>query len=1112
MSQDVKVTLNIKNTRLDAVLLEIERQTGLVFFYSNKELDVSKPINIKARKVDAKVIIDRLFSKDYNIRYEEKYVILIPFKKKIYKERIVVKGKVFCQKTKESLIGVVIMDRSTGKGVTTSEDGFYELQIESDSTELLFRYIGMKPKIKKIKKSTILNVFLENDLNDLQEIVITALGVEQRLASVGYSVTQLDSKNLNTSGVTSFADLIVGQVPGLFISSVGGARGSSSRMVMRGNNSIAENSNNQPLFIVDGIPINNSVLIKSDIYGRFDLGDGISDINPDEIDKITFLRGSAATSLYGSRGINGVVIITTKRGDHNNGAKVSLTSSLVFDQALLFNDFQSEFGHGNEFSTPQTQEQAIQMGDRAWGLRMNGQNVMFFDGVERKYLPNENIQKDYYQTGVTTQNTVAIQTKYANSSYRLSLGTINSKTIVPNNTLEKYICSLNAYQKLNSNIELNSKLTYVFENVANRALLSDDPGNPARSFTSIPLSYSNSLLRDNYEDSNGDYVPYSSAPWNVNPYWGVNKNINWDKQNRLLGATRLKYDFYENFNLEARFGIDIFNTNRLFIERMGTPWEISGQMYENRWSIREDNFEFLLNYENHHFLDIYCTLGSTYNSRNQEEHIVFSENFKIKDSYASTNAANRKIQDKYQSKEVASVFSSIRLSHHDCLFLTITGRNDWSSTLALQNNSYFYPSVSSSIVMSKLLTMPRIINFLNFRLSYAEVGGDTMPYYLKKTYESRENVLSKNGEVKPVRISEVSSNSDIAEINSSNIKFNENLKLYRNIAYEFGSNIKMFDQRLEFDIAVYKQNIFDQVVPISVSRASGYERFLINKGEMENKGIEILCRLHPVDLKDYGVNITLNYSRNFNKVVALTDRTSEYILTRGRSENVYTAAVSGEAYGAIVGRGYLKDSEGRVIHNSSGFPMKTKEYVILGNATPDWLASGVVKFRYKRFTLNSVFDFKAGGELYSHTNSRAYTSGLHKNTIPGRDSYINDNLNGGVVGDGVTESGEINTKVVRPDLYYLYVATIAEEFVYDASYLKLSGLSLKYTVSPELCEKLKMSSLTLAITGKNICYFMKNVPNIDPNTFISNDNKQQGFEDSSLPSIRSYSIQLKMTF
>ncbi len=1007
-----------------------------------------------------------------------------------------VRGVVRSAEDNSPLAGVNVVEVGTMTGTTTDADGNFELTVSGSDVTLRFSFVGYETLDVPLNGRNFLEVYLKPTVELLREVVVTALGIEREARALGYAVSQVDARNLVTSGETNFGNLLQGKVPGLLINPVAGGPGASTRIVIRGVTSLT--GDNQPLIVVDGVPIDNSTIGSAGMWGGFDGGDGISNINPDDIESISVLKGAAAAALYGTRARNGVILITTRSGKGRRGLNIEFRSTITAEQALIgFSDYQNTYGQGTRGKKPTNQAEALQTGLSSWGSVLDGTPVVQFDGQARPYRAVNRRLEDFYRGGLSARHTLTLTGGTEQAAVYFSVTQLNSQSIVPGSGLQRTSLTLRGTATL-GRLTADVKANYINELVDNRTRLSDSPGNPNWTIAFLPPNVDPKTLKPGYTEE-GKELQFSDNIYATNPWWVVNRFEADDDRDRLLGAIDLQYKLKDWLSIEGRTGLDWYTLRRRDVTPWGTAYRPGGQMSDNEWRVIESNTDLLVKAQREMAtpwgtLDVNAYGGGSVRWRQTEQIGVFGAEFKIPTLVTIANTKNQSPRYGYSEKQINSLYGAVELGYNDYLFLNLTARNDWSSTLPPDKNGYFYPSISGSFVFSDVLPVPSWLSFGKLRAAWAQVGSDTDPYMLNLTY-AVDNATHLG---QPIGY--------IAQ-NSVPLK---DLKPTLLTETEIGLNLQFLDDRVGLDAAWYRRKATNQILSTTVSEASGFGARVINAGALQNQGVEVLLTASPIRTQELSWNLSFNFARNLSKVLSLAGEQTVLVLGQSRRQTAWITAEVGHPYGTIWGYRYLRDDQGRIVHDASGLPMRDPERVILGRGTPDWTLGVSSEVDYKNLSLSLLVDVKWGGQLFSATNAYAYSVGLHKNTLNGRaecdavaDPTTGYPATGCMIGEGVNEDGQPNNVAALPEAYYGRIASqIAEEFVYDANFIKLRELRVGYRLPDRWLMRSPLRSVTLSLVGRNLFYLYNSVPNVDPESSYNNGNAQ-GLELAGVPFTRS---------
>lgn len=1005
-------------------------------------------------------------------------------------QEIEVKGKITDQNG-QPLPGVSVIVKSTANGVQSDFDGNYLIKAEKGQT-LHFSYMGYNPKDVLVASQIDINVTLDEATQNLKEVVVTALGITRDKRALGYSTQEINSKDLNKVNSTNFVSNLSGKIAGVQVTGSGNGLTSSSRIVIRGESSLNIN-NNGPLFVVDGIPINNSVYgVGGGPTNQADLptdyGNGAAEINQEDIESVNVLKGAAASALYGSRAANGVILITTKSGKKQKGLGVSFSSSTMFSSPLKLWDVQNKYGAGSHLTySPGA--------DTNLGPRLDGTTTVVQNGSPGYYLGQAeplplifryNL-KDFFQTGRTLKNTLSVNGATDKSTYRLSYTNSNSNGIVPNTNLIRNDVSLKASYEINNKWKINSSVNYILSNSDNALVTGyGSQGimyNLIWNHTNVDLNW----LRDYWITK--DVEQNSMFSWGDNIFKIANENINAFRKKRVLGNISSVYNFNDNLSLLTRIGIDNSGDFRWSRRPLGSSRYPKGMYREQNIDFSEINSDFLLSYDNT-FGDFTTKFSIGGNRMDQftSKSFIEGDGLSIPGIYnlQNINVTPSMSRNDYK-KRINSLYSFANIGYKNYLFVDVTARNDWSSTLPKGNNSYFYPSVSLSFIPTSVFNLGDDIDYLKLRLNAASVGNDTDPYRLEKTYN--------NGTLP-------------GSLTNPNVILNNNLKPEILTSYEAGLETFLFNKRVSFEATYFISNSKNQIIGLNISEASGMEYHYINAGKIQNKGVELSLGIIPVKKKDIEWSVNANFSKNNSKVIELTPGIDNYVIAKGPNGGTIEARVGGRM-GDIYGLGYLRSPDGQIVYDSSGSPIVDTTVKKIGNYNPDWMLGLSSNFSYKGFNVFAQFDVRHGGKIYSMTNAIGMESGLLAVSLPGRET--------GIVGPGVVKNTDgtysPNTTVISAENWYYgnaFRRSNIEANSFDASYVKLRQLSIGYTFSKKIASSLKVQNLSIALVGNNLALWTK-VPNIDPESQALNGGTLlPGFEVMQLPSTKNYGFKINV--
>lgn len=1012
------------------------------------------------------------------------------------------------------LPGVSVAVKGTNVGITTDANGKYSLNAGS-TARLVFSFVGYNSQEVTVGNRTIIDIRLTEDSQSLQEVVVTALGIKKDAKKLGYATSTVGAEQLTENRQPNFMNALQGKVAGVNIQSLGTGPGGTSKIRIRGQSSIS--GQNSPLIVINGVPIDNtnfgtnqenrgsdnSIAVRGGGGVYSDGGDGLSSINPDDIENMTILKGATAAALYGSRAKDGVIMITTKTRGTGKGIGVTYNSNYTTERALDFTDYQYEYGQGENGIRPTAANPTS--GQWSFGEKFQpGMTQVLFDGVTVPYVPIRDRYDIFYRNGQNWTNTLSLSGNDTKGGFNLSVSNMDSKGIVPNNSFERKTINLGVTYDLSKRLNVSTNINYSNE-------YNKNPPNVANQDNSIPTVVANmansmpwDLLDQKKYNAQGNEYAYSRFLNRTNPYFVMAEQFHNIRRDRIFGNIALKYNLTNWMFVQARVGQDYwsrdedynnFPTGQASLAPAPAGF-VNGRYTQEARRFREINKDILIS-ASKEFGDfgLDVNLGGNQMFRRSDLNSAQAVDFVVRDLYT---IANGRVKDPFYSlseRSVNSVYGAAEISYKGFLFLNGTARNDWFSTLSPANRSILYPSVSGSFVFSQAMaSAPSWLSFGKLRLAYAEVGSDTdvSPYSNNLFYGINANLFGGQ----PVGGS------------SGTTLPNANLKPMRSAEKEAGIELKLFKNRVGLDFAIYEKITTDQIVSAQVSDASGFNTTLINSGKSQTRGLEWLLTLNPVSTKDFRWDIAFNGTYNKTKLLSLlSDTPGERITTGVHVFNGELRQVVGEELGQLYGFGFRRDDQGRQVFGANGMPLRTPDLISFGSALPNWVGGITNSFNYKGFSISALIDFKLGGSMISGTNFNLVRHGLHKMTLEGRDN--------GVIGVGVNEAGEVNNVAVRnPQTYWEVVRTQAliEPIVYNAGFWKLRQITAGYDFTKFIPSNVPITSVKLSFVANNVAMLKKWVPNMDPDSFGYTSDNIVGLESTGLPTTRSLGFNLNVKF
>ncbi len=976
---------------------------------------------------------------------------------------------------------------------TTGNDGAFSIGLPTPNVTLQVSYVGYATQSISVSDNdnNIVVLLGQSKGAGLSEVVVTALGISKESRRLGYAVSTVNGDQMSKARETNVALSLEGQVAGLNVHGTSGGPGGTARILLRGMPSM--NSGGSPLFVINGVPMDNSNRGSAGEWGGADLGDGIGNINPDDIETMTVLKGQAASALYGVRATNGVILITTKTGKKGT-ATVSYNTNYQLDKAIDNTDFQYVYGQGQNGAKPANATEAQNTARLSWGGKLDGSQFTQFDGKQYAYSPYKNNVENFYRTAPTFTNTVAVSGGSDRGTYRVALSNLDNQSIVRNSGITRRTVSLNLDQKVTDKLGVTVFANYIDEEDKNRPSLSDGPGNPNNGFF-LANNINENILKPGY-DASGKEIQFSDDPYVTNPWFAVNKFINNTSRHRLITAISSKYNFTDWLYVLGRLGYDIQNDRYLNVTPTGTAFSLntagqSGSIGLSNAQTSELNFDGIIGINHNLFKDVNfnATLGANAR-RNQFESIgIGGGPFVIPNLYTPSNVVSFNRSYGYNLKEVHSAYYSVDFSYKNYLTLNTTGRYDAYSTLPINNNTIFTPSVSGGFVFSELLHSTKL-NYGKLRLAYAqtsgEPGGSNNGAYGTSVYYSVGNSI--NG---------------VATGNFSSTLPNLFLKPFRLSELEVGAELKFFNNRLGLDVAYFDRKTSKEIMNANLSAATGYTSSVIGNGSTQNKGLEVQITGNPVKAKYFNWNVTFN-STNVNNKILKTDAFNNNVgLGTYRPLNANTAFVVGMAGPQIMAKDYTYNAKGQMVVDASGLPVigDLKPY---GSVLPTFYGGLRNDFSFGNFNLSFLIDYNYGNKILSATSYYSIYRGLNQMTLAGRDGGITT---------GVLADGTANTKAADAQSYYQRIAGVSKLNVLNGDYIKLRQITLGYTLGEKLFAHVPVfSSVDLSLVARNLLTLMKHSDNIDPEAGFNASVNYAGIEGTSLPSTRTFGINANFKF
>jgi len=1130
-SQLTHLTLKLDDVTISEALKEIENQSEFFFLYSPKLIDVERRVNIDAENETIRDILAGIFNENVKFAAYDRQVILTPNEQSDvlsdFQQQKQITGTV-TDADGAGVPGVSVVVKGTTTGTNTNVEGKFSINAANDAT-LVFSFIGYITQEAAVGSRASIDITLAEEVQQLGEVVVTALGIERSQKALQSSITKVPGISLTGAREQNLGSSMEGRVAGVNVSKSSSGPSGSARVIIRGNKSIG--GNNQPLYVVDGIPMDNSQFGSVGRYGGTDEGDGLTSINPEDIESVTILKGAAAAALYGSRGGYGVINITTKKGTLKKGLEMQLNSNFVFDKVYRLDDLQRVYGPGGLtknpadpdgpmiYTKPVDQNQAYSWGaDNMWGPKMDGSQVIQFDGVMRPYSYAGDNWERFYETGSTWTNSFAIAGGGDNLALRFSFSDMDQKSIIPNSGFQKKNLSLSTNGKVGKKVTFNAKVLYSNEKTKNRSRLGDTPGNPAYAIWGLASTVN---VMDLYGDPKkpgaipedvttpdlkmpGEEYAQSSNIFNQNPWWSAYQDANEDIRDRIITSGNIRYDITDWLYVQGEVGMDWYTRNSNLLSPQGQGNRRGGNKREESNFVSEINQSWMLGADKEFGkIRVNGFVGGNKMLKETERIRASGEGFNVPFFTSVNNTISRSFSYGYSKECINSLYGSAEISYGGYLYITATGRNDWFSVLNPANNSKFYPSVGGSFVFSDAFSnIPDWLSFGKLRAAWGQVAtANVGAYAVNPAY-----TLIGQGHL----------NIPMGTFAFGNTIPNPNLTPALSSEIEVGTELMFLKGRAGIEFTYYSQKTTDDILSATISNASSFSSTSVNVGELRNKGIEILLTGTPLQGK-ITWDVSLNISSNKNLVVELSKGVTRVFVEEPRTFTAAVYQVKGYPFGMILGYKQVTDpATGKKVYDANGYPVRSAVYEILGNGVAKLTGGFSNTLSWKRISLDVLIDFKSGGDIYSGTNVYLTRMGLHKQTLAYREGGmpIEGVIQKGTATDGspIYEPLSITLNQEQTYNYWRNLASRAQEnFIYDASFIKLRQVSIEYSLPPAIMAKLPLANIAVSFVGRNLAIIYKNTENIDPESTYTNSG-MQGIDQFPLPGTRSYGFNVRLTF
>jgi len=1104
------ITLHVKEVSVKTAMETLKEKNGYSFVFESKDVDTKKIISVALQNKPIDDVVKQILQgqdlsyeiKGKNIIIKKKNTIIDPQAPGAIRKKIT--GVVIDERDMP-IIGANVSEKGTTNGTITDLNGEFSLEMNQKSV-LLVSYIGYTPKEISIKDQTLFTIKLTEDAQALGEIIVTALGMKREKKALGYAIQEVPGSSLVEARDVNIANALSGKVSGLQIIKGSGGPAGSSKILLRGQRSLT--GNNQPLIVVDGIPINNFTGGSSvGLYGGIDdKGSGISDINPEDIESMSVLKGASAAALYGSRAGNGVILITTKQGRQTEGLGITVSAGITMENILTSADMQKTFGQG-DYGLYNDQSRS------SWGPKAEGQTVKDYMGRDIPLHTYDNIGS-FYGTGVIATENVTFEKIIKKTSLFSSVTRMDDKSMIPETNLNRTNFTTRMTTTLGEGDKwhLDTKFSYINAQAENRPTQGLSQSNSFFTLQTLPVSVNIKDFNPSIDkDGNAIWYDTQNTPQD-NPWWTQQYNKNSDERERLMGMIALSYDITDWLNAEIKGGTDLYSTREDVKKHSGGSSNPDGEYVHSKGTFKETNFSFQTIAKKDNLISKLggvATFGGNMMHQKSESMYGQVKKLLVPNLFSLNNAIDKpNISEGFSEKKINSLYGMIQANWDGYVFLDLTFRNDWSSSMSKENRSFFYPSASLSAVVSDMITknggsMPDWFSFAKLRLSYAEVGNDLGAYQLYNQYyigkDAHENTIAwPDGTLYD------------PSVRSELIK-----------SKEVGIDLRFLNNRLHIDASWYRTNATRQLLNLPMDPSSGYRSKKINAGDIQNEGFEIMASAAIIESAGgFSWDLTTNISRNVNKIIDLYPGITEYGLANVEGAFKVTAPIGGK-YGEMYGYKALRVEDesspyyGQIIVDGNGLPQAGKSWEHLGCQQPDLLVGLTNRFSYKGISLSVLLDMRFGGKIYSGTTSQMSRYGTAAGTV------VNGERADFVVPDAVmlNENGEYipNTKEVSPRNYWVRVSEfhnigIAEYFTYDASNIRIRNLTVGYDFNRDFLQKTPFTKLRLSAVANNLWLIKSHLPGVDPEAVMGTGTNVSGFELGAPPSTRSFTFNLTVGF
>jgi TonB-linked SusC/RagA family outer membrane protein len=999
---------------------------------------------------------------------------------------------------------VSILVKGSAKGVSSDAEGKFRIAAEKGSV-LIFRYIGYKAQEVTVAASNTINVVLADESNNLNEVVVTALGIQREKKSLGYAVQEVKGESLVEAREPNVVNTLSGKVSGLQVTRSSNGPAGSSKITLRGNNSLT--GDNQPLIVIDGVPVNNFTgATNNDYYNpSIDYGNGLSDINSEDIESVSVLKGPSASALYGSRAGNGVILITTKSGRIQKGLGISVSSTFGIENIFASPKMQNDFGQGTQNGFDATSA-------LSWGPKVAGQSATNWRGEDEALGIYDNLG-NYADQGFSSNQSVSLQQQYKSTSVYTSFNRLDDRSMIPGAKLQRTNLLARAISKFGEDDRwtMDTKVQYSNSNAQNRPATGANLNNVFSTLYMFPRSLDIRQFNPSVDPTTGQMIWYNTSGSQLNPYWAKEYNLNQDVRDRYLLNGSLKYKFNDWLSAEVKAGADKYSTTTEAKLYGGSPSNAGGMYSLGKQTFTETNFSFLVSGQKDNLIDRLggnFTVGGNLMSQQNSGLNGNSGQLMVPNLFSLNNGINNPtVEQLFNQRRINSLYGTVGVNWDGYLFVDGTFRNDWSSTLSPENRSYFYPSINVSWVVTEMLSkmgknVPEWLTYAKVRGSAASVGNDLPAYQLYNTYNIGKDP---NGNTTASR---------------NEILFDPTVKNELIKSYEAGAELRLFKSRVGVDFAIYKSNATNQLLNLPMDPLSGYKFVKINSGDIQNTGMEITLDGRILESENgLNWNMGVNFSRNNNTVKSIKEDVPLYRL--GGFDDVAIYAAENAKYGEIYGSTFKRVNDtaspynGQLILDANGLPQRGEQNVRLGNQQANALLGITNTFAYKGFNLSFLIDGRFGGKIFSATLARMQRNGTSDKTVV---NGLRENMVvPGVILNTTTNQYSTNSSAVTTQQYWTAVAGtgnlgITEANLYDASNIRIRNINLAYNFSQKMLEKTFIQRAKLGVSCNNVWLISSHMNGLDPESVFATNTNATGFENAAAPTSRSFSFNLTLGF